>query len=43
VLCGPEQQIADQLRRYRDEYGITYYGVLEPHMTAFARIIPLLR
>jgi probable F420-dependent oxidoreductase len=43
VLCGPEQEIADRLRRYRDEYGITYYGVLEPHMAAFARIIPLLR
>jgi probable F420-dependent oxidoreductase len=43
VLCGPEQQIADRLRRYRDEYGITYYGVLEPHMAAFARVLPLLR
>jgi len=43
VLCGPEQEIADRLRRYRDEYGITYYSVLEPHMAAFARIIPLLR
>ncbi|MDR7277098.1 TIGR03621 family F420-dependent LLM class oxidoreductase [Catenuloplanes atrovinosus] len=43
VLCGPEQVIADRLRRYRDEFGISYYGVLEPHMTAFARVIPLLR
>jgi len=43
VLCGPEQEIADRLRRYRDEFGITYFGVLEPHMAAFARVIPLLR
>ncbi len=43
VLCGPAQELADRLRRYRDELGITYYGVLEPHMAAFARIIPLLR
>jgi probable F420-dependent oxidoreductase len=43
VLCGPAQEIADRLRRYRDEFGITYYGVLEPHMAAFAPIIALLR
>lgn len=43
VLCGPDQEIADRLRRYREEYGISYYGVLEPHMAAFARIIALLR
>jgi len=43
VLCGPERDIADRLLRYREEFGITYYGVLEPHMAAFARIIPLLR
>jgi probable F420-dependent oxidoreductase len=43
VLCGPEQEIADRLRRYREEFGITYYGVLEPHLEAFARVIPLLR
>jgi hypothetical protein len=43
VLCGPEREIADRLRRYREDYGITYYGVLEPHMAAFARVIPLLR
>jgi probable F420-dependent oxidoreductase len=43
VLCGPKQEIADRLRRYRDEFGITYYGVLEPHMAAFGHVIPLLR
>jgi hypothetical protein len=35
--------LTDQLRHYRDEYGIIYFGVLEPHMEAFARVIPLLR
>jgi probable F420-dependent oxidoreductase len=43
VLCGPAEELADRLRRYRAELGITYYGVLEPHMEAFARVIPLLR
>ena len=43
VLCGPEQEIADRLRRYRDELGISYFGVLEPHLAAFAPVIPLLR
>jgi probable F420-dependent oxidoreductase len=43
VLCGPERALADRLLRYREDLGITYYGVLEPHMAAFARIIPLLR
>jgi probable F420-dependent oxidoreductase len=43
VLCGPDRDLADRLRHYRDEFGITYYGVLEPHMAAFARVIPLLR
>ncbi|GAB7037137.1 MULTISPECIES: TIGR03621 family F420-dependent LLM class oxidoreductase [Catenuloplanes] len=43
VLCGSAPEIADRLRRYRAEFGISYYGVLEPHMTAFAQVIPLLR
>jgi probable F420-dependent oxidoreductase len=43
VLCGPDQEIADRLRRYRDEYGISYFGVLEPDMAAFARVIALCR
>ncbi|MET0495924.1 MAG: TIGR03621 family F420-dependent LLM class oxidoreductase [Actinoplanes sp.] len=43
VLCGPEQEIADRLRRYRDELGITYFGVLEQYMAAFAPVIALLR
>lgn len=43
VLCGADRELADRLLRYRSELGISYYGVLEPHMAAFARIIPLLR
>jgi probable F420-dependent oxidoreductase len=43
VLCGPARELADRLLRYRAEFGITYYGVLEPHMAAFARVIPLLK
>ncbi|AGL15728.1 luciferase family protein [Actinoplanes sp. N902-109] len=43
VLCGSDQAIAERLLRYRDELGITYYGVLEPHMEAFAGVIPHLR
>lgn len=43
VLCGPASELAERLLRYREELGITYYGVLEPHMEAFAQVIPLLR
>jgi probable F420-dependent oxidoreductase len=43
VLVGPPQQIADTLLRYREEYGISYIGVLEDHMRTFAEVIPLLR
>jgi probable F420-dependent oxidoreductase len=43
VLLGSPQQIADALLRYRQEYAITYIGVLEDHMQTFAEVIPLLR
>jgi len=43
VLVGSAQQIADTLLRYREELGISYIGVLEDHMRAFAEVIPLLR
>jgi probable F420-dependent oxidoreductase len=43
VLVGPPQQIAERLLRYREEYGITYISVLEPHMAAFAEVIKHLR
>jgi probable F420-dependent oxidoreductase len=43
VLVGSPEAIADRLRRYREEYGIGYVSVLEPHMTAFAEVIRELR
>jgi probable F420-dependent oxidoreductase len=43
VLVGSEREIADTLMRYREELGITYISVLQPHMAAFAKVIPLLR
>ena len=43
VLVGSPQQIADTLLRYREEFGISYIGVLEDHMRTFAEVIPLLR
>ncbi|MFF2525047.1 TIGR03621 family F420-dependent LLM class oxidoreductase [Streptomyces liangshanensis] len=43
VLIGSAGEIADRLRRYREEYGITYISVLEPHRDAFAEVIKHLR
>jgi probable F420-dependent oxidoreductase len=43
VLVGSPRQIADTLLRYREEFGISYIGVLKDHMRAFAEVIPLLR
>jgi probable F420-dependent oxidoreductase len=43
ILVGSARQIADTLLRYRDEWGISYIGVLQDHMKAFAEVIPLLR
>ncbi|MFC7645574.1 TIGR03621 family F420-dependent LLM class oxidoreductase [Streptosporangium lutulentum] len=43
VLVGSPQRIADDLLRYREEFGIGYISVLEPHMRTFAEVIPLLR
>ncbi|GAA4575755.1 TIGR03621 family F420-dependent LLM class oxidoreductase [Planotetraspora kaengkrachanensis] len=43
VLVGPPQQIAETLLRYREEFGISYISVLEPHMKTFADVIALLR
>jgi probable F420-dependent oxidoreductase len=43
VLVGSARQIADTLLRYREELGISYIGVLEDHMRAFAEVIPLLQ
>ena len=43
VLAGAPREIADRLQRYREEYGISYVSVLEPHMAAFAEVIKHLR
>ncbi len=43
VLVGSPSEIADRLRRYREEYGVSYISVLEPHMTVFADVIKQLR
>jgi probable F420-dependent oxidoreductase len=43
VLVGSPRAIADRLQRYREEFGISYISVLEPHMTAFAEVIKHLR
>jgi probable F420-dependent oxidoreductase len=42
VLIGSALQIADTLLRYRDDYGLSYFGVLERHMFQFAKVIGLL-
>ena len=43
VLVGSAEQLAEVLLRYREKYGLTYFGVLEPHMTDFAKVIDRLR
>ncbi|WP_329385373.1 TIGR03621 family F420-dependent LLM class oxidoreductase [Streptomyces sp. NBC_01716] len=43
VLAGTVEQIAETLDRYRDTYRLTYFSVLEPHMTDFAKVIDRLR
>jgi len=42
-LIGSVTEIAETLYRYREAYGITYFSVLEPHMTDFAKVISHLR
>jgi probable F420-dependent oxidoreductase len=39
VLVGSPAQIAEKVLRYREEFGIAYLSILEPHMTAFAAVI----
>ncbi|HYN32239.1 MAG TPA: LLM class F420-dependent oxidoreductase [Ilumatobacteraceae bacterium] len=43
VLSGSTSDIADEIRRYRDTYGITYIIVQQPHAEAFAKVIAQLR
>ena len=43
VLHGTARDIADTLRRYRDEFGITHYSVAESRMPALGAVIAELR
>ena len=43
VLSGSTAEIADEIRRYRDTYGVTYVIVQQPHAEAFAKVIALLK
>lgn len=43
VLSGSTHDMADRLRRYRDEYGVSYIIVQAPHAEAFAEVIAALR
>ena len=43
VLAGAPGEIAERLLRYREQFGITYISVLEPHMAVFAEVIKHLR
>jgi probable F420-dependent oxidoreductase len=43
VLAGSPAEIAERLLRYREVYDLSYISVLEPHLAAFAKVIPLLK
>jgi hypothetical protein len=43
VLTGSAGQVAETLLRYREKYGLTYFGVLETSMADFAKVIERLR
>jgi hypothetical protein len=43
VLSGSTKEIADTIRGYRDDYGITYITVQQQHVEAFAKVIAELR
>ncbi|MQY17029.1 TIGR03621 family F420-dependent LLM class oxidoreductase [Nocardia macrotermitis] len=43
VLHGTARDVADTLRRYRDEYSVTHYSVSESRMAALADVIAELR
>ncbi|MFF0487718.1 TIGR03621 family F420-dependent LLM class oxidoreductase [Nocardia sp. NPDC004068] len=43
VLHGTEEDIADAVRRFRDEYGVTYFTITSHDMTAFAKVLARLR
>jgi probable F420-dependent oxidoreductase len=43
VLVGSPSEIADRLQRYREQFGLNYVSVLEPHLATFAEVIKHLR
>jgi probable F420-dependent oxidoreductase len=43
ILSGSPRTIAEDLLRYRDTYGISYYTIREAHLEPFARVIDELR
>lgn len=43
LLTGSADEIADNLRKYRETYGISYVVVLEPSMAAMGEVIARLR
>lgn len=43
VLVGSPREIAERLSRLREDFGVNYVSVLEPHMAAFAEVIKHLR
>ncbi len=43
VLSGSTDEIAERIRGYRDNYGISYVIVQDRHAEAFAKVIALLR
>jgi hypothetical protein len=40
---GRDAGIAGRERRYREKYGLTYFGVLETSMSDLAKVIECLR
>ncbi|MER7519749.1 TIGR03621 family F420-dependent LLM class oxidoreductase [Streptomyces sp. NPDC126499] len=43
VLFGTHEEIAEQIRRGHERYGLTSYMILAAHLHDFAPVIPLLR
>ena len=43
VLSGSTRDVADTLRRYRDDYGLTYITVDQRHAESFGKVIAELR
>jgi probable F420-dependent oxidoreductase len=43
VLVGSAEALAEKLLHYRDVYDLSYFAILEPNMTDFAKVMALLR